>query len=180
MCSSTRRPSTTTHSSTSPSWIFSTPLRPSRYVLSHLLFPPSNHFCQVAVAYKDPTTGETLDHFPAGVDTLADLEVVYKEFEGWQKPTTAAKTFVSDPVPVTGALTDRQTVRLAQAGTCLHRVHWRVCGCARWMGRNWSCAGRHDCSRRGGRCLGIGLLFGPGGGGLEWLRSPCLTDTYIT
>lgn len=127
--------------------------------------PASNHSPQVAVAYKDPKTGETLDHFPAGVDTLADLEVVYKEFEGWQKPTTAAKTFVSDPAPVLGALADRQTVRLAQAGACLHRVHRRVCGCARWLGRNWSGAGRHDCPRWGGRCLGIGLLFDPGGEG---------------
>jgi hypothetical protein len=130
---------------------------------------PSNHFSQVAVAYKDPATGETLDHFPADVNTLADLEVVYKEFEGWQKPTTAAKTFVSGPVPLPGALADRQTVRLAQAGACLHRLHRRVCGCACWVGRNWSCAGRHDCPPRGGRCLGLGLLFDPGGGVLEWL-----------
>ena len=141
--------------------------------------PPSSNFSQVAVAYKDPATGETLDHFPADVNTLADLEVVYKEFEGWQKPTTAAKTFVSGPVPLPGALADRQTVRLAEAGACLYRFHRRVCGCARWLGRNWSCAGRHDCPPRGGRCLGLGLLF-DAGGVLEWRSPPCLTDISIT
>ncbi|KAK5658029.1 hypothetical protein OQA88_2584 [Cercophora sp. LCS_1] len=52
---------------------------------------------KVAVAYKDPTTGEELDFFPADLDRLKDLEVVYKEFEGWQKPTTAAKTYYDLP-----------------------------------------------------------------------------------
>ena len=53
---------------------------------------------KVAVAYKDPQTGEELDYFPADLNYLETLEVVYKEFEGWQKPTTAAKTFVSSDV----------------------------------------------------------------------------------
>ena len=53
---------------------------------------------QVAVAYKDPATNEEIEYFPADLGMLASLDVVYKEFEGWQKPTTAAKSFVSWPV----------------------------------------------------------------------------------
>jgi adenylosuccinate synthase len=49
---------------------------------------------KVAVAYKTPE-GEEIDHFPADLGYLENCEVVYKEFEGWQKPTTHAKTYVS-------------------------------------------------------------------------------------
>ncbi|KAK0732871.1 Adenylosuccinate synthetase [Apiosordaria backusii] len=52
---------------------------------------------KVAVAYKDPETGETLEHFPADLDYLDTLEVVYKEFEGWQTPITSVKTFDALP-----------------------------------------------------------------------------------
>ncbi|KAK0710158.1 Adenylosuccinate synthetase [Lasiosphaeria miniovina] len=52
---------------------------------------------KVAVAYKDPSTGEEVDYFPADVGQLEKLEVVYKEFEGWQKPTTAAKSYYDLP-----------------------------------------------------------------------------------
>ncbi|KAK3350329.1 Adenylosuccinate synthetase [Lasiosphaeria hispida] len=52
---------------------------------------------KVAVAYKDTETGEELDYFPADLSLLEGLEVVYKEFEGWQKPTTAAKSFYDLP-----------------------------------------------------------------------------------
>ncbi len=48
---------------------------------------------KVAVAYKSPE-GEELDYFPADLAFLEKCEVVYKEFEGWQKPTTHAKTYV--------------------------------------------------------------------------------------
>ncbi|KAK0615312.1 Adenylosuccinate synthetase [Bombardia bombarda] len=52
---------------------------------------------KVAVAYKDPATGEELEYFPADLEILRDLEVVYQEFEGWQTPTTAAKSFFDLP-----------------------------------------------------------------------------------
>lgn len=52
------------------------------------------NWLQVAVAYKDPSTGEEIGYFPADLDNLKRFEVVYKEFEGWQKPTTAARSFV--------------------------------------------------------------------------------------
>jgi len=54
---------------------------------------------QVAVAYKDPATGEEIDYFPADLGHLENLEVVYKEFEGWNTPTTSAKTYVSVAIP---------------------------------------------------------------------------------
>lgn len=43
---------------------------------------------QIAIAYRDPLTGETLESFPADVDVLDRVEVVYRELEGWNKPTT--------------------------------------------------------------------------------------------
>lgn len=49
---------------------------------------------KVAVAYKDPQTGEELDYFPADLGFLEKCEVVYKELEGWQTSTTAVKKFV--------------------------------------------------------------------------------------
>jgi adenylosuccinate synthase len=49
---------------------------------------------KVAVAYKDPKSGNKLDYFPADLGYLESCEVVYREFEGWQKPTTAVKKFV--------------------------------------------------------------------------------------
>jgi hypothetical protein len=47
------------------------------------------------VAYKDPETGAVLEYFPADLGFLERCEVVYHEMEGWQQPTTQAKTFVS-------------------------------------------------------------------------------------
>ncbi|KAH6849951.1 Adenylosuccinate synthetase [Chaetomium sp. MPI-CAGE-AT-0009] len=52
---------------------------------------------KVAVAYKDPETGKELDYFPADLGYLESCEVVYREFEGWQKPTTAVKKFEDLP-----------------------------------------------------------------------------------
>jgi len=52
----------------------------------------------VAVAYKDPDTGEELEYFPADLGYLERCEVVYKEFEGWQTTTTAVKKFVRLPL----------------------------------------------------------------------------------
>ncbi|AEO68811.1 uncharacterized protein THITE_134373 [Thermothielavioides terrestris NRRL 8126] len=52
---------------------------------------------KVAIAYKDPYTGQNLDYFPADLGFLEKCEVVYKEFEGWQTSTTAVKRFVDLP-----------------------------------------------------------------------------------
>ncbi|KAK3332872.1 Adenylosuccinate synthetase [Cercophora scortea] len=52
---------------------------------------------KVAIGYKDPATGEAVESFPADLDILETLEVVYKEFEGWNKPTTAAKSYFDLP-----------------------------------------------------------------------------------
>ncbi|KAG5949367.1 hypothetical protein E4U53_005910 [Claviceps sorghi] len=51
---------------------------------------------KVAVAYKSPE-GQELDYFPADLGYLDKCDVVYKEFEGWQKPTTHAKTYYDLP-----------------------------------------------------------------------------------
>lgn len=52
---------------------------------------------QVAVAYKDPETGDLIDYFPADLDQLEALEVVYEEFKGWQTPITSIKTYAELP-----------------------------------------------------------------------------------
>ncbi|KAB5542468.1 Adenylosuccinate synthetase [Coniochaeta sp. 2T2.1] len=52
---------------------------------------------QVAVAYKDPATGEEIEFFPADLGLLERCEVVYKEFDGWNKPTTSAKSYYDLP-----------------------------------------------------------------------------------
>ncbi|KAK8023944.1 putative adenylosuccinate synthase [Apiospora rasikravindrae] len=52
---------------------------------------------RVAVGYRDPKTGEELDSFPASLEFLEKVEVIYKSFKGWQKPTTNAKTFEDLP-----------------------------------------------------------------------------------
>lgn len=53
---------------------------------------------KVAVAYKDPATGEELDFFPADLSLLERCEVVYEEIEGWNSPTTHVKKFEDLPV----------------------------------------------------------------------------------
>ncbi|KAF7545976.1 hypothetical protein G7Z17_g8769 [Cylindrodendrum hubeiense] len=52
---------------------------------------------KIAVAYKDKETGEELPSFPASIGQLENVEVVYHEMEGWNKPTTAAKTYYDLP-----------------------------------------------------------------------------------
>lgn len=52
---------------------------------------------KVAVAYKNPDTGEEMDFFPADLGLLERCEVVYKELDGWNKPTTAAKSYYDLP-----------------------------------------------------------------------------------
>ena len=53
---------------------------------------------KVAVSYRDPATGEDLEHFPADLAALDRYEVVYREFPGWQTPTTHVRTYEDLPV----------------------------------------------------------------------------------
>lgn len=45
---------------------------------------------KIAIAYKDPETGEELPSFPADPSLLERVEVVYHELPGWK--TSTAKT----------------------------------------------------------------------------------------
>lgn len=40
---------------------------------------------------------QELDTFPASLEFLEKVEVIYKSFKGWNKPTTNAKTFEELP-----------------------------------------------------------------------------------
>jgi adenylosuccinate synthase len=53
---------------------------------------------KVAVAYQHPETGETLDSFPADLDLLSKVKIVYHEMPGWNKPITATRDFYSLPL----------------------------------------------------------------------------------
>ncbi|RDA89225.1 hypothetical protein CP532_0554 [Ophiocordyceps camponoti-leonardi (nom. inval.)] len=48
---------------------------------------------KIAIAYKDPDTGEQIPSYPADLDLLDRSEVIYHEMAGWNKSTTNAKTF---------------------------------------------------------------------------------------
>ncbi|KAI1129016.1 Adenylosuccinate synthetase, partial [Nemania abortiva] len=52
---------------------------------------------KLAVAYKDPQTGQELASFPASLDRLAHVDVVYKEMPGWNTPITHMKTYSELP-----------------------------------------------------------------------------------
>ncbi|RYP05438.1 hypothetical protein DL764_003787 [Monosporascus ibericus] len=52
---------------------------------------------KLPVAYRDPLTGATLESFPADIDLLERVEVVYHEMEGWNQPTTSAKSYYDLP-----------------------------------------------------------------------------------
>ncbi|KPM38454.1 Adenylosuccinate synthetase [Neonectria ditissima] len=52
---------------------------------------------KIAVGYKDKETGEELPSFPASTNQLEQVEVVYHEMPGWNKPTTEAKTYYDLP-----------------------------------------------------------------------------------
>jgi adenylosuccinate synthase len=52
---------------------------------------------QIAIAYKDPATGQEIPSFPADLSLLERAEVVYHEMDGWNKPTTHAKTYYDLP-----------------------------------------------------------------------------------
>jgi adenylosuccinate synthase len=53
---------------------------------------------RVAVAYKDAATGQELDYFPADLAALERCEVVWRDFKGWNTPTTHVKTYAGLPV----------------------------------------------------------------------------------
>lgn len=48
---------------------------------------------KIAIAYKDKSTGQELDYYPADHNILDNAEVVYHEMPGWNKPTTNARTY---------------------------------------------------------------------------------------
>ncbi|RBQ78283.1 hypothetical protein FVER14953_21514 [Fusarium verticillioides] len=50
---------------------------------------------RVATAYK--IDGKEIESYPADLDILDQCEVVYKDFPGWQTPTTNAKSFEELP-----------------------------------------------------------------------------------
>ncbi|KAF7561851.1 hypothetical protein G7046_g2275 [Stylonectria norvegica] len=52
---------------------------------------------KIAIAYKDPETGEELPSYPADLDALDRAEVVYHEMPGWNTSTENAKTYYDLP-----------------------------------------------------------------------------------
>ncbi|QYT04439.1 Adenylosuccinate synthetase [Trichoderma simmonsii] len=52
---------------------------------------------KIAIAYKDKSTGQELDYYPADHNILDNAEVVYHEMPGWNKPTTNARTYADLP-----------------------------------------------------------------------------------
>lgn len=49
------------------------------------------------VGYKDPETKANLPTFPADMELLEKVEVVYEELPGWKTSTTRVKTFEDLP-----------------------------------------------------------------------------------
>ncbi len=52
---------------------------------------------KIAIAYVHPETGKELPSFPADLDLLSKVKIVYHEMPGWNKPITVAKTFYDLP-----------------------------------------------------------------------------------
>jgi adenylosuccinate synthase len=52
---------------------------------------------KIAIAYVHPETGKELPSFPADLDLLSKVKIVYHEMPGWNKPITGAKTFYDLP-----------------------------------------------------------------------------------
>jgi adenylosuccinate synthase len=50
---------------------------------------------RIATSYK--LDGEELETFPADLDQMARIEIVYKTFEGWKTETTGCKTWEDLP-----------------------------------------------------------------------------------
>jgi adenylosuccinate synthase len=55
-------------------------------------------FPEIKVATKYTYQGQELESFPANPEMLSKVEVVYETLEGWQKPTTGAKSFYDLPL----------------------------------------------------------------------------------
>ncbi|TGO37162.1 hypothetical protein BHYA_0104g00200 [Botrytis hyacinthi] len=52
---------------------------------------------KVAVSYRDPATGETLESFPADLERLETLEPQYVTLPGWNQPTTGCRSYYDLP-----------------------------------------------------------------------------------
>ncbi|KAI0509281.1 Adenylosuccinate synthetase [Xylaria bambusicola] len=52
---------------------------------------------KLAIAYKDPETGDQIENYPADPSILERCEVVYHEMKGWQQPIKGINTFESLP-----------------------------------------------------------------------------------
>lgn len=52
---------------------------------------------KVAVGYKDPVTGQALESFPASLEVLERVEVVWKELPGWNQSIAEARSFSDLP-----------------------------------------------------------------------------------
>ena len=50
---------------------------------------------KVATAYS--YQGQTLESFPASIDVLEHVEVIYETLPGWKQPTTSTKTYEDLP-----------------------------------------------------------------------------------
>jgi adenylosuccinate synthase len=55
-------------------------------------------FAELKIATSYTYNGQTLDGFPANPEMLAKVEPVYETLQGWQKPTTGAKSWFDLPV----------------------------------------------------------------------------------
>jgi adenylosuccinate synthase len=55
---------------------------------------------KVAVGYRDPESKQEIEGFPADLKKLAELEPIYKEFQGWNKPIGQCRSFFDLPPAV--------------------------------------------------------------------------------
>ncbi|KAM0810990.1 putative Adenylosuccinate synthetase [Seiridium cardinale] len=52
---------------------------------------------KVAIGYKDRETGQELESFPASLEQLEAVEVIYKEFKGWNTSIADARSYYDLP-----------------------------------------------------------------------------------
>ncbi|PQE04928.1 adenylosuccinate synthetase protein [Rutstroemia sp. NJR-2017a BBW] len=53
---------------------------------------------KIAVAYRNPATGERLESFPADLNLLEKLEPEYVTMKGWNEPITGARSYYELPL----------------------------------------------------------------------------------
>ncbi|KAM3075346.1 Adenylosuccinate synthase [Clarireedia jacksonii] len=53
---------------------------------------------KIAVAYRNPETGERLESFPADLELLEKLEPEYVTMKGWNEPITGARSYYELPL----------------------------------------------------------------------------------